>query len=188
MRKILSVIAMLVISSSLFAQKDVTKFLGIPVDGSKAEMIRKLKEKGFVNHPYDKEILTGEFNGSQVLIGIDTNSNKVWRIRVIGEVSSSETNTKIRFNNLCQQFLDNPKYVGQDNQTIDDDEDISYELTVHDKRYQAVFYQMPSDPNVTEENFAKKLVWFKIAKNDRGNYCIVMFYENGYNEANGEDL
>ena len=32
----------------LLAQQDVTTFLGIPVDGTKSEMIEKLKEKGFV--------------------------------------------------------------------------------------------------------------------------------------------
>lgn len=30
-----------------FAQKDVTQFLGIPVDGTKTEMVQKLKAKGF---------------------------------------------------------------------------------------------------------------------------------------------
>ena len=47
---------------SAFAQEDVTKFLGIPVDGFKPEMIRKLKAKGFVEHPYRTDELVGEFN------------------------------------------------------------------------------------------------------------------------------
>ena len=33
------------------AQTDVTKFLGIPVDGDKSEMISKLKSKGFAQSP-----------------------------------------------------------------------------------------------------------------------------------------
>ena len=47
MKRILLIAVVLVISISLFAQKDVTKFLGIPIDGFKPEMIQKLKEKGF---------------------------------------------------------------------------------------------------------------------------------------------
>ena len=39
--------AMLISTMALYAQKDVTKFLGIPVDGSESEMVKKLKEKGF---------------------------------------------------------------------------------------------------------------------------------------------
>ena len=40
----------------MLAQKDVTKFLGIPVDGTKAEMKKKLQEKGFVFEAKPKEI------------------------------------------------------------------------------------------------------------------------------------
>lgn len=54
MKRILSVAILLVISVSLFAQKDVTKFMGIPIDGFKPEMIQKLKEKGFVSSESDK--------------------------------------------------------------------------------------------------------------------------------------
>ena len=35
--------AFLIVSLAGSAQEDVTRFLGIPVDGSKAEMIRQLK-------------------------------------------------------------------------------------------------------------------------------------------------
>ena len=37
---------LLIVSTTVFAQKEVTKFLGIPVDGFKSEMIQKLKAKG----------------------------------------------------------------------------------------------------------------------------------------------
>ena len=64
-----------------FAQKDVTQFLGIPVDGTKTEMVQKLKAKGFkYNSTYDW--LEGEFNGREVVLLIATNNNKVWRVAV----------------------------------------------------------------------------------------------------------
>ena len=47
MKKISSVLLLFLLSISIYAQQNVTKFLGIPVDGSKADMIQKLKEKGF---------------------------------------------------------------------------------------------------------------------------------------------
>ena len=47
MKKLLSLFVMLMLSIALHAQHNVTKFLGIPVDGTKASMIQKLKNKGF---------------------------------------------------------------------------------------------------------------------------------------------
>ena len=45
MKKILSIFVLLIASVALYAQSDVTKFLGIPVDGFKTDMIQKLKAK-----------------------------------------------------------------------------------------------------------------------------------------------
>ena len=99
------------ITMTASAQNDVTKFLGIPVDGTKSEMIRKLKAKGFTSSSFDKDILVGEFNGYSVSIHIITNNNKVSRIMVADQNSISETDIKIRFNNLCNQFLNNKNYI-----------------------------------------------------------------------------
>ena len=82
MNKILSVVMLLTISTILYAQKDVTRFLGIPVDGSKSEMIQKLKAKGY-RYNSTLDCLEGEFNGSQVYLSIVSNNNKVWRIAVV---------------------------------------------------------------------------------------------------------
>ena len=129
--------------TQVYAQKDVTTFLGIPVDGTKSEMMTKLKAKGFI---YDAklDILKGKFNGSDSYIGIQTNNNnKVWRIVVIDANPSSETGIKYRFNNLIDMFCKKKdKYVGgRTAKHIPEDEDISYEMTVHNKRYEASFYQ-----------------------------------------------
>ena len=143
MRKSLFIIVLLVVFIPLFAQKSVTKFMGIPIDGFKPEMIQKLKEKGFVSSADDKNILEGEFNGTQVNVHVVTNNNKVYRIMLCDTYPMGETDIKIRFNRLCQQFKNNSNYITLGDYTIADDEDISYELTVHDKRYEAVFYQKP---------------------------------------------
>ena len=143
MKRRLSVAILLVISVSLFAQKDVTKFMGIPIDGFKPEMIQKLKEKGFVSSESDKNILEGEFNGTQVNVHIATNNNKVCRIMLCDAHQMDETNIRIRFNKLCQQFKNNTKYTSLDDYIIPEDEDISYEMKVNNKRYEAIFYQNP---------------------------------------------
>lgn len=123
---------------------EVTKFLGIPVDGTKNQMIQKIKAKGFTyNQKQDR--LKGKFNGRDVYVSVVTNKNKVWRIVVQDVVPSSETNIKIRFNELCRQFSENEKYVPQNltgNYEIESDEDISYNITVRNKRYEAGYFQM----------------------------------------------
>ena len=143
MKKIVFFIVLLTITISTFAQKDVTKFMGIPIDGFKPEMIKKLKEKGFVSSTSDKNILEGEFNGTQVNVHVATNNNKVCRIMLCDAHQMDETDIKIRFNKLCQQFKNNSKYTSLDDYTIPEDEDISYEMGVKSKRYEALFYQNP---------------------------------------------
>lgn len=167
MRRILFISALLVISNSLFAQKDVTKFMGIPVDGFKPEMIQKLKEKGFVSSASDKNILEGEFNGAQVNVHVVTNNNKVCRIMLCDAHQMEETDIRIRFNNLCQQFKNNSNYVSFGDYEIADDEDIAYELTVHDKRYEAIFYQKPLAIDTTEiANIVKESVLSKYTQQE----------------------
>ena len=194
MRKFLTLLAMIAISASVFAQKEVTKFLGIPVDGSSTEMIKKLKAKGFTTDEdfmqavelglidWDgPEVLTGRFNGERVRVYIVVETNKVWRIALKDKKDRDETQIKIRFNTLVRQFEGNGKYVPLvDEQTIADDEDISYQMTVNKKQYQAGFVQKGEDGTVD----LKRIVWFTIGEG----YEIEMFYDNKYNEADGSDL
>ncbi|WP_315578847.1 hypothetical protein [Hoylesella oralis] len=183
MKKILSAILLLMASVALHAQNDVTKFLGIPVDGSKASMIQKLKGKGFVYNSV-QDCLEGEFNGTPVYVSVVTNNNKVWRILLLDKTSRDEAQIKIRFNRLCDQFENNAKYVSlsKSDNILPESEDISYEMTVHKKQYEAVYYQLPDDSNLT-----KRLVWFKINVH-YSEYYIAMFYDNEFNHSNGEDL
>lgn len=246
MKKILILAMTVILSAGAFAQREVTKFLGIPVDGTKQSMIQKLKAKGFT---YDQQTdyLYGEFNGEEVRISVQTQGNKVWRIAVTEEIGRSENQIRIRFNNLVSQFENNNKYTSlKDSQMLSDNEDISHEISVHDKQYAAIFYQYSKDaPEFTDsltiqkeykERYAKelkqieeylsqfseeqlenpteemeenskkisdwsaqsiiemitdllykKVVWFTIG-GVYGEYYITMFYENGYNEADGSDL
>ncbi len=231
MKKICFLFAAFLISMASLAQKDVTTFLGIPVDGYKNEMKQKLIEKGFT---YDStyELFEGEFNGYPVSVKIVTNNNKVYRIGLMDKNAVSETDIKIRFNNLCQQFENNKRYsLSFEKQSIPDDEDISYQMIVNNKRYEASYTQKYKEElidtaaiwrqtheylsnkytkeqlsNPTEEiakdikgkydyifiNHAVKIqqnksVWFMIVENG-AKYRIIMFYDNIYNKANGDDL
>ena len=110
-------------------KKDITKFMGIPIDGTKTAMIQKLKAKGFTyNAKMDR--LEGEFNGWNSYIKVVTNRNKVFRIYVRDANYMSEREIKRRFLKLVKQFMDNGKYEVSPNWTeqysfIDDNADIS---------------------------------------------------------------
>lgn len=133
---------MVFIFVAIYAQKDVTTFLGIPIDGYKSEMKQKLIAKGYIPKKLGKnEFLEGEFNGVDVRLYIGTNNNKVYRIMVCDANTQSEADIKTRFNRLVSQFENNKRYVSLDDYTLSETEDISYEMTVHNKKYEAVFYQ-----------------------------------------------
>ena len=225
--KIVSLLVLFLLPFSALAQ-DVTTFLGIPVDGTKSQMRKKIIAKGFSpKMEAGQEYFSGEFNGVKVDLFIGTNNKKVYRIMLCDVAKLDEANIKVRFNNLVSQFEKNKKYISLGKQYLSDYENISYEMNVNNKIYQAVFYQVPdttkldfksitneiiqelsskytkdqlNNPSdeikkeiasaVSERTFDiinKKTVWFKI-ESLFGMYFIVMYYDNGYNQANGEDL
>lgn len=151
--RIITLLSFLVITSFFVsAQKDVTTFLGIPVDGTKSAMKQKLIAKGFKPKIEDGiDFLEGEFNGRDVQIYIVTNNNKVYRLMLADKLLSDEANIKIRFNTLVGQFERNKRYtqgIDEKDQRIPDNENISYEMTVNNKVYEAAFYQKPDDNKV----------------------------------------
>lgn len=182
---------MLVLSISMYAQREVTKFLGIPVDGTKSEMIQKLKAKGFEEIPGSDGTLSGEFNGREVYLFVHTNNNKVWRIAVADVNSVDEAKIKVRFNRLCRQFYDNKKYIAtvEDDFILSDEFKIGYAIRLNHEQIEASFFQKTFISEEDEYEYLKKRgVWFMIAEESYAKYKIVMFYENRYNEANGDDL
>ena len=146
MKRLLSfVIGMFVMYTLVFGQSEGTlKFLGIPVDGSKSEMVAALKDKGF-RYDSNSGFLVGDFNGRESHIWVVENHGKVYRVVVFDANTCDAGQIRIRFNNLIHQFEnsnDKYYYINQ-NDKIPEDEDISYEIIVHDKQYSAEFIYNP---------------------------------------------
>ena len=203
---------------SLPKQRRVTEFMGIPIDGTKKEMIKQLKKKGFRHNYTEPGALKGEFNGQEVYVFIHTNKDKkVWRIALTDVVATNESDIKIKFNNLCRQFNSNNKYFPQskvENYVIPNDESISYNMTMRGKRYDANFCQcldthlmysrnihlLKMETEKESEEFTSMIglfldylaynqVWFTIYKEDyKPKYRIVLYYENGKKQDLGKDL
>ena len=145
MKRLLSfVIGILIMCSTVFGQSESTlKFLGIPVDGSKSEMVKALKAKGF---EYDSEsgFLIGNFNGKKSQIAIAENHGKVYRVVIFNADTYDEGQIKVMFNNLIHQFENNDKYFYIfPNNIIPEDEDIHYEILVNKTQYIAEFMYNP---------------------------------------------
>lgn len=180
MKRFLITFLFVLITITTIAQESNTiKFLGIPVDGTKKEMISKLQAKGY---KYDTsfDALFGEFNGTNVIVAIQTVNNRVWRIGIAdADIIDNEANVKIRYNNLFKQLSNNGKYEVHAGSTLEEKEDISYEMSVHKKRYDAYFY--------LKDKSIHGRVWYMIVEM-YGKYGIIMYYENLDNAANGDDL
>lgn len=165
-------------SLSAFSQNTI-KFLGIPIDGTKKEMIAKLEEKGYIYDSYS-DCLTGEFNGDNVKIAILTVNNRVWRIAIITAESQDEINIKFHFVNLMQQFRKNGKYIYVGGKIPNESDNLASEIRVNKKRFDAYFRLI--DPTING------MVWYTIVEDGYGKYKMCIYYENHDNKANGNDL
>lgn len=195
-KSILFILCALIYVTQIYAQRQVTTFLGIPVDGTRTEMMAKLKAKGFKQ--IDPELLTGTFNGEDVILLIITNRDKVCRICVIPQKPRDKNQIKIRYNELVRQFIKSNKYAShytiemagsEEEILIGDDEDISYQMTTNNKSYSLSFFQ---SLQITGKIYSLKdilhmHVWIRIAK-DGPDYRVEIFYDNKLNEAQDKDL
>ena len=180
MKRFLATFLFVLMTIAAIAQDSNTiKFLGIPVDGTKKEMISKLQAKGYKYDVYSDNLF-GEFNGTDVIISVQTVNNRVWRIGIVdANTSNDEANIKIRYNKLFKQLSNNGKYEVNNGSTLGEEEDISYGMDILNKRYEAGF--------TFKDKSIHGFVWYMIVEK-YGKYGILMFYENLDNEANGDDL
>lgn len=148
MKKTLLIALLTLFSAVCFGQDGgPLKFLGIPIDGTEAQFAAKLKAKGFTYYTV-YESYKGQFNGKPVDVYIHTNHNLVDRVYVAFPYTTEES-IRVEFNRLLAQFNDTGKYMDLSmNEEIPADDDISYEITVNNKRYQASFsyYDSNRDP------------------------------------------
>lgn len=110
MARIIFSLLILLSSLTIYAQKDITKFLDIPIDGTKAEMIQRLEDKGFKYDIYS-DLLTGNLNNTGVIVYVSTHNNAVSNIIVADTTSYDRNNIALRFNNLLSNFENNPNYT-----------------------------------------------------------------------------
>lgn len=177
MKKILFILFLSVASLTVDAQ---VNFMGIPVDGTKTEMVNKLKQKEF-RYNNELDMLSGEFNGRKSNLSIVENKGKVYRICVLfGNLTSNESEIIQRFNSLYNEFCNSNKYVYNYGEKITESERIWYEMNIHNKIYECGYTQI-------NNSGWHNSVWFRIGNID-GDFIIVIYYDNELNAPHGEDL
>ena len=179
------------------SQSDVTLFKGIAIDGTQERMVKALKKQGFKESNEDLrflrtgfyglesgELLSGEFNGMQVIVSIIENKGKVCGIGVVEDLRRNEAQIKRAFNDLVEQFNNHKNYSpDKENQKIAESEEIRYGLSIYNKEYRAIFYQKGLDGETSE----KRKVEVSLCQ-DVNDYRLLIYYENGFNAADGSDL
>lgn len=180
MKKFLFIILIAVINNITTAGQNAIEFLGIPVDGTREEMVRNIVSKGFTYHDYAVvDGLFGEFNGEDVIVRLETVNGRVYRVTVSETTIRNRSEAKIHFNDLYKQFINSGKYTLAWGKPIDENVDITYEINAFGKRFDVGF--SPKDKSVNGR------VWYSLVKIG-GRYSIVIYYENLDNAANGSEL
>ena len=150
-----------------------TLFLGVPVDGTKAQFYAKLKTKGFVYSSTYKGYI-GKFNGRSVIVNAVTNQeSKIWRVMVQSQKWMSDNDVEQYYNSLISDFLRSTKYE-KEYVTYTDDE-LSTNLWLSKKTYESSFWQNgDSDKNV----------WFTITSQGENSfhYDVLLYYDNVLNK------
>lgn len=148
--RLLTSLVCALISAMSLAQSDVTKFLGIPVDGSVEEMVRKLEAKGFKKtYPYDESrsnFFTGNYDGDRnaKIILFSNREGIVYQIRVIKEEQIFNSNlAKYKYNSLVHRFSEKWTYFSANGSEIPEEEDIDEEFREGKSYYSAFFIQLP---------------------------------------------
>ena len=149
-KKVFVLLVAIVMSAGIVAENYPTKFLGIPIDGTKQEMIRHIQSKGFV---YNRQLdcLTGVLNGEKVVIALRTYNGRVCQV-MVGELQTySVKQIKVKFNNLMKQFNEHPNYISAtlDQTYIDKREKVSREISKNGKKYAAYYMQITHDLDTT---------------------------------------
>lgn len=173
---------MLLFSVPIFAQDCVTKFMGIPVDGTQEEMFSALEKKGFKR--VRNEYLVGEFNGRENSIAVVTNKGKVYCVGAI-DGNLDDITVVRRFNNVFSMLKNSPKYSYIEGELIPSGEDVGYNILVKNHVYEAYFQQIE---NNSDGPLICGIVRVHIDQVSVSEYMLIISYYNMNNYPNGEDL
>ena len=134
-------ITLLMLFATTASAQKVIDFMSVPIEGTKAEMFAKLKEKGF--RETDKpNLLVGLFDDFSVeVIALDNSRDKVYEIDLRHEMGNDEALAIEWYNSLLLKFRNDPKYNDAYSELIPEGEPISDKLRSDFHLYTSCFTQ-----------------------------------------------
>lgn len=162
MKKFYLIFICLLFSTCIFCQERVPEFFGIPIDGTKEEMIQKLVETGkFIKcvsgDKYDLMLINEDFIrlGVYPFVKIYTHDSKVAIIQQ-DFLNLSAKVAKILFNVFVERFSNDSEFIVLKGDLIPEKEDIFYEMRVNKKEYKLIVSNK-IDPHDISTGFAEGL-------------------------------
>lgn len=180
MKRLLAIALSSMLAASLSAQGNITSFLGIPVNGTKAEVTQKLIEQGAVK--VKDGLLISGIDQMAFLIRIKTHKGKVYRISLIDTKGTKDVKTALdRYNSLIDSYRGNTcGYTEYEhNSFVIFNDEATAERHIHEGDYYAEFFQV-ADPQLYNRK-----VGFTIT-DEFGDYRIERIYDNIYNMPEGK--
>lgn len=177
-------ITLLMLFATTASAQKVIDFMGIPIDGTKAEMFAKLKEKGF--QETDKpNLLAGLYDDLPVeVVALDNSRDKVYEIDLRHEMGNDEALAIERYNSLLLKFRNDPKYNDSYSELIPKDEPISEKLRSDFHLYTSCFSQSGTIGYVRVK-LLKTNNWKDEERYKLANFVIYIEYVNPANAPAG---
>ena len=180
MKRLLTIALSVILTASLSAQGNITSFLGIPVNGTKAEVTQRLIEQGAVKVKDGLQI--SGIDQMPFLVRIKTHKGKVYSISLVETKGTKDVKTAVaRFNSLIDSYRENTcEYTEYEyNSFVVINDETSTERHIHEGDYYAEFFQV-ADPQLYNRK-----VGFTIT-DEFGDYRIERIYDNIYNMPEGK--
>ena len=183
-KKSLFVVMLVMLCSIATSAQKVIDFMGIPIDGTKAELFAKLKENGF--QETDKpNLLVGQFDDLPVEVVVSDNGrDKVYELDLRYEIGNDETLAIERYNGLLLKFRNDPKYNDSYSKLIPEGEPISEKLRSDSHLYASCFTQRGANGYV-QIKLLKTNNWKDEERYKLANFVIYIEYINAANSPNG---
>lgn len=176
MKKILiAIVTLLVTAASTYGQ-DVTTFLGIPIDGSKEEMICKLEEKGFVR---EGEYLLGRFYGRDAIVVPQSTNGLLAAIYVL-YLRLGRDEAKTLYNTLFRGFSNSDKYIFDNGDGLLDDNADLRTLVSKENSFVSFFLQKGKSDIDTYDQLI--MLDVSVDLTQQGSYSIGIVYNNLKNQ------
>ena len=177
-------ITLILFFAATASAQETVDFMGVPINGTKAELFAQLKEKGF--RETDKpNLLVGQFDDLSVeVIALDNSRDQVYEIDLRHEMGNDEALAIEWYNSLLLKFRNDPKYNDSYSELIPDGEPISEKLRSNTHLYTACFTQSGASGYARIKLF-KTNNWKDEERYKLANFVIEIEYVNAANSPHG---